>query len=333
VRRILGGLFALFLIIGMALPVFAVIPAPDNVEIISARAFTDLAESGDVSVIVHWNLEYDDYVSANYTENLEPASLTIQVGLLSVDGTTVLSATAPYVYAPFGTNGYGHGVSAFYFSAADNLTTGEAYQVRILQSATYFGSANSTSYTMTNFDWQDTTQEDMQAHILQLSDLLLAEYPLVNLKTSTDVGIVLSTFGESYYRAAVPGIQSLCPQLFYVQDYAPEATPRPTFNTDLQDTYSLRMQGSEIKRGADRLGAHLGLSGYFMLGFGVLAACIGTGVWTMKRGWGLEPGMVGASIIAIAGAVLLGNAVFTIVMIGSLIAVLAIMFTFIGRRA
>jgi hypothetical protein len=93
------------------------------------------------------------------------------------------------------------------------------------------------------------------------------------------------------------------------------------------------MQGSEIKRGADRLAAHFGVTGYFALGMGILVACIGCGVYTSKKGWGLEPGLIGASLLAIGGALLIGNAVFTMVMIGTLIAVIAIMFTLVGRRA
>ncbi len=332
------AVLAAFVIAGaMVSPVFAqttMQAQPDKMEIKSARGFYNLAEQGDAAIVVHWNVDYgDNYTTANFTK-LAPASLAIELQMYDTDGTTLLRTAKPYVYGPFQTNGYQQGVSYFYFSASDNLVVSQPYQVRIQESGLYFDNITSTSYTMTvATDWKDHTQDDMYDHFIQLSDLLLAEYPLVPLTTSTDIGIVFSTYGESYFRAAIPGIQTLCPKLFYVQTYAPTVMPTTPFNSSLQDLYSIRMQGSEIKRGADRLGAHFGITGYTVLGLFCFGLCIGSCIFTMKKAWGLEAGVVGATIIALCFAVLIGNAVFTVVMVMTLIAVIALMFTFVGRRA
>jgi len=333
VRKLFAVLFAAALALTW-LPVFAQAtqPQPTSMEVLSAHAFTNLVETGDVSIVFRWSVHYEGYSEAEYSDNLSPASLAILFNMYDTDGTTLLRTTTPYVYAPFETNGYEQGMASFYFPASENLTTDQGYFIQIAQNPTYFTSANTTSYTMTGTDWQDDTEADMAEWMLGQCDYLLAEYPDVTLKTATDIGIVFSTLGAQYFLAAIPGIQTLCPALFYVQDILPEEMPT-SYDSTLQDQYSIRMQTSDIKRGADRLGTHLGLQGYAVLGFGFLIACIGTGVYTMKKGWGLEPGLVGASIIAVAGAVLIGNAVFTIVMIGTLIAVIALMFTFVGRRA
>jgi hypothetical protein len=333
VKKLLAVLFAASLAIS-GLPVLAQATQtqPDSMAVLSAHAFTNLVETGDVSIVFRWKIDYpSSYTSDNYNA-LNPAAIAILFNMYATDGTTLLRTTTPYVYAPFLTNGYEQGISSFYFPASENLTVDQGYFIQIAENPTYFASANTTSYTMTGTDWADDTEADMKTWILTQCDYLLAEYPTVILKTATDVGLVFSTYGESYFRAAVPGIQTLCPALFYVQDFTPEEMP-VSYDSTLQDQYSIRMQGSEIKRGADRIGASFGLTGYAVLGFAVLGMCIASGVVTMKKGWGLEPGMIGASIIGVGGAVLLGNAIFTIVMIGTLIGAMALMFTFVGRRA
>lgn len=332
VAVLLAGVFVLLTV----LPVLAQAtqPQPDSMAVVSAHGFKDLAETGDVSVIVHWNFKYpDDYTSDNYSD-LAPASLAFQLDLYDTDGTTLLGTASPYVYAPFLTNGYQTGVSAFYFSAADNVSADEPYVVRLQESALYFASPATANYTMTvATDWANSDADGMYSHVIQLCDLMVAEFPLISLKTATDVGVVFSSYGEAYFRAAIPGIQTLCPQLFYIQDYWPEEMTVTPYDQTLQDQYSIRMQGSELMRGSTRLGAHFGVTGNFVLGFFILGACIGCGVVTMKKGWGLEPGLVGAGIISLAGAVLIGANVFTIVMVATLIAVIALMFSFFGRRA
>lgn len=311
-----------------------IIPPPDEAEsIISIRIFKDMVETGDVSITFHWDLPYAD----NGTYPDTPASQSIMFQLVDTDNTTILSTAEPYVYAPFQTNGYGKGVSAFYFNAADNLTWGQAYNIRVVQNPTYFTSPTSIQQTISGTDYSSATtqaesREEMKEYYLDLCDLLLAEYD-INLSTSTDTGIVLSTYGESYFRAAVAGIQMLCPTLFYVQDYSPVEMTVTPYDSTLQNTYSLRMATSEIKRGSDRLMAHFGLTGYFFMGLLILVGCIISGIFTTKKGWGLEPGLIGASIISIGGAVLMGNAVFTMVMIIALVATMAIGFTYFGRRA
>ncbi len=335
-KKVIALLVAAVLSLLWVLPVFAQAtqPQPEKIQILSVRGFYDLAQTGDAAIVVHWNIDYgDNYTSENFTD-LAPASLAMALQLYDTDGTTLLSTVHPYVYGPFQTNGYQQGVSYFYFPSTSNMTPDEPYVVRIQESAAYFATPTSANYTMiVATDWAKHTQTDMYDHFIQLCDLLLAEYPTIMLSTSTDIGIVFSTYGESYFRAATPGIQTLCPTLFYVQTYLPTPIPTTAYDSTLQNLYSARLQGSEIKRGADRLAAHLGLTGYAVLGFVIVILCIVCGIYTHKKGWGLEPGLIGSSIICLAGSVLIGNGVFTVTMIATLVAVIIIMFTLVGRRA
>jgi hypothetical protein len=333
-KKILVSIILAVLVSVLATPVvLAWDTPPDSMSVISCRAYQDLADDGDVSILFYWSSIY----SGNYTAT--PASETIMFQLLDTNGTTVLAASMPYVYSVFNTNGYGWGVSGFYFSAADNLTWGQNYYIRIVQSPVYFETPVTTTYTMSSTDWSTaSTQEDgrtaLKTYVLQLCDLLAGHYSELSMKASLEGGIYFNAYGESYFRAAFTGIQTVCPDLFVTQIYDPIDFDNPNpYDLSLQEDYSIRLQGSEVKRGADRLAEYFGLTGYFILGLLILIACIGLGVFTQRKGWGLEPGLLGASIIAVAGAVLMGNAVFTMVMIAALIAVIAIMFQFFHKRA
>lgn len=333
VQKIVAILFAVVLSLGIALPAYAVtITAPDSMEIITARGFYDLVEDDDAAILFHWAV---NYTGANVTADypVVPSSSSIIFQLYAADGTTLITTATPYVYSLFDSNGYNEGVSSFYIDASDNLTPGAGYQIKIIQNPIYFTTPTNETYVMAVSDWTGTTDADMYDYVLTLCDELKAEYPTATLKTSTDSGFTFNTYGESYFRAATPGIQAMCPQLFYIQDYSPSTMTVTPYDSTLQDAYSIRMQGSEIKRGADRLATYFGVTGYFVLGLVVLAVCIGAGAWTMHKGWGLEPGMIVATIFSIGGAVLMGNMVFTIVMIIALVATMAIGFTFFGRRA
>ncbi len=306
---------------------------PTAMEIINCQAYQDMAEDGDISIVFYWNLIADNY------SDMSPASQTILFQLIDTDNTTVLSYSVPYVYAGFQTNGYGHGVSAFYLAASDNIAWGQPYYIRIVQSPVYYESPGTYYRTMSAADWSDAasqseSREEFKDYILQLCDLLSGVYTTLSFKASLENGLFLNGLGESYFRATVPGIQILCPELFATQVYDPEEWDNTSpYDLSLQETYSARLQGSEIKRGADRLGEHFGISGNCIIGKCLLSCCIGLGIYTSKKGWGMEPGMVGASILAVGGAVYMGNAVFTMVMIATLLAAIAIMFQFFHKKA
>jgi len=329
-KRVIAAVLVALILIGIASPLaLAFIAPPESIGIISAHVFQDLAETGDTSIIFYWAIPYP---SDNYT-GLPPASLSIFFQLTDPTGTTVMQTTQPYVFAPFGTVGYGYGVSSFYFSAADTIVDGGAYQIQLIESPSYYETPASTSHTLTSTEWEGTTQGDMYNQFIQLCDILLGDYPSVALKSSTGSGIVLSAYGESYFRGAVPGIQTLCPKLFIEQVYSPVAMTQVPYNNSLQELYGLRLEGSEIKRGSDRIGAYFSVTGYFILGIFTFVCCLILCIFTMKKWGDLYSGMIASVILCIAAAVLMGNAVFTIVMIGALISAIAIFFQFFGKRA
>lgn len=331
-RVILSSVLAVIVVLALAMPVFALDP-PTSLSLQSVRAFQDLAEPGDMLIVFHYRIAY-----ATYPDNVTASSSFI-FRLFSPDGNTLLANSTPYTFPYFATKGYGDGVSAFYFSDIPEAGWGQGYQINMLGVPAYYDPPQTFTYTMTTADYSTATgqvdgRQDMYTYIISLSDAFHNFYPNYNLKTSTDSGVVLSIYGEAYFRATVPGIQALCPQLFIVQTYIPEKMPVETYDTSLQETYTERLAGSDLMIGADRLGEYMGhISGQFVFGIFIFVVCIGTCIFTMRKGWGLEPGLLASAGLTILGALLLGDVLFTLVMIGALIAAMGIMFVIFMKRA
>lgn len=321
---------ALLVTIAIGMPVYAV-EAPDNKGDLDVRVFRNLAETGDMLVVFQWNWDYSD----NYSDT--PASDSIMYRLYDTDGTTLFVATQPYVFSPIETNGYGNNVGSLYFNAADNLTWGEAYILNIYGTPAFFDPAENQNYTLATDDYSTvTSQEDnrneLYAYIMLLCDRFDAFFD-IELKTSSDSGVVLSSYGELLFRGALDGLQSLCPQLFFIQLYIPEAMPTD-YDTSLMDTYTDRLVGTDIEKGFERLGDLMGgMSGGLAAGVLFFIGIMGLCIWTAKKGWPIELGIGGSIIIGIFAAILVGDVMFTLLMIGSLIAGMGIFYLLTFKRS
>ena len=331
-RLAITAIMAVMVVLTFATPVLAYLSAPDGTMTIpSVRAFQNTVEDGDVAIIFEHNIPYSSYPTT-------PAPLSIVFECYSPDGTTLLNTAIPYNFTLFETKGYGHGVGVFYFPASENLSWGEAYILNIQQLPLYYNPAESTSYTLASSDYSSATlqsdsQYDVANYILGICDEFQAYYPDVGLKSTTDTAIVLSAYGEAYFRGAIPGLQTICPQLFLVQTYVPELMTTENYTMELGEEYSERLIGTDIERGAERLGDYFGVGGYFVLAMFTFGLALVPPIWTSRKGWGIEPGFAVAIVIVICAALLIGDAVFTIVMIISLIAAMAIMYIFVLKRA
>ena len=330
-RLLLVLLMVIVMLSGIALPVFAIDP-PDSMSLPSIHAYRNLAEDGDTLVVFNWNWDFSD----NYSDT--PSSSSIMFRLYDTDGTTLLATGTPYVFSPIDTNGYGNNIGSFYFSAADNLTWNQSYILNI-QGAPAFFSGNATfNYTLTTSDYSlETTQEDnrneLYAYIMLLCDRFDSLYD-IEMKTSSDSGVVLSSYGELLFRGAVDGLQALCPQLFFIQVYIPEILPVDSYNMTLQTTYTDRLAGTDIENGFERLGAFMGgmsgsLAGGLLFFGGIMALCI----VVARKGWPIELGIGASILIGIFAAILVGDVMFTILMIGSLVAGLGIFYLLTFKRS
>ncbi len=331
-RLVIAFALALTLALGFSVPALAVDP-PDSISIQSVKAWRNLYEDGDMTILFWYKMPYTGaYPTTTATD-------TIIFRLYAADGTTLLATATPYTMSVFETNGYGNGIGGFYLDADDAPTWGDALKINVLGLPTYFDPPQTYTYTMSASDLssatdQDDSRLDMYNFTISLCSAFAVIYPDYSLKSATDSGTCLSLYGEIYFRGVLPGIQAICPNLFSVQTYVPEPIPTVSYNMSLGETYTSRLIGSDLMRGADRLGNHVGgISGYWVFGIAAFGGCIGLCVLTQRLGWGLEPGLVAGGVLGVGAALLLGSFLFTLVMIGSLIAAAAVMYVLFLKRA
>lgn len=333
-RRLILLPFVILTLLMVASPALAFLTAPTSMSFPSVKVFRYLVESGDVAVIFEYKCEYSTYPDT-YASN----SLIFKM----FNGADLLNTDSPYPYRIFENNGY-WGVGLFYFSAADNLTWGSAYTLTLQQLPAYYDPAASVNRDINVTDYcAETTQlgnqQALYDYVMEICDRWHEDYldgmtTPISLKTATDMSIVLSAYGEAYFVNALPGLQTMCPQLFAIQTYVPTTLPvTSTYDMSLGNTYGGRMSGSDIQRGANRIGVYFSISGYFVLGIFIFIVAIIPPIWTQRKNWGLEPGLAISAVIVIASSILIGNTIFALVMIGTLVAAIALVYVLILKRA
>lgn len=323
----IASLLALMVILATAIPAFALAP-PDSITIYSAKVVRNVAQAGDVAIFFHGNLHYAVYPTT------PSGSLSFMFRLYSPDGLTLLTTAVPASYLH---NGYGHFVSCFYFPAASAPTWGEAYRINVAGSPAYFDPLPDVyNYTITSSDYSAVTdqadnQELLKSWILAACVQMEIADPTKVMHGNTDAGTVLTAIGEAYFSQAVPGLLAMCPQLYFTQYYVPEATAL-TYGTAQQDLYTARMTGTDLMNGFNRIGLKFGVTGSTIAAFLVIVLSIGLIILTTWKNWGVEPGVIAAGILMSAGALLLGDALWTIRIIMAFLAGICIMYMLFGRK-
>ena len=192
---------------------------PDSVSVEFKHVNRNLLETGDQLFYFHYNLAYASYP----TDNNIKAAFIFQM----LNGSTIVGTTLAY---PFVNNGYGQGVVGFYFAAADALTWGSSYTMRIVTNPAVFGTMTAYDFNISGADYSTlTTQADNHAelatNILSIAEELESEWS-ATLISNQDASILLSDDGELYFRAAIYGISAMAPSLFYLQSTDIDLTDR-----------------------------------------------------------------------------------------------------------
>jgi len=221
-KSVLRVLLALMLVFGgwMWLPstvAYADQANPDSTPTVSPAqlgidVYRNLLGTGDRGFLVYANVPYAATPTATF-----PQAFIWQ--LLSVDGLTVIGQTTGTSYND---SGYGYNAYWLYFSAADNVTWGSAYKLRLTGNPTIFTSPPTYDFTLAASDYTTyTTQEDNQdalgARILQISVDLYTKWSLTSttqLTLESESGTRLSSSGEAFWRGAIYGCQALAPGIF-----------------------------------------------------------------------------------------------------------------------
>ena len=315
-----------------AIPAIAA-DAPDTITISNVMAFRNLAENNDVLILFHYDMPY---ASDNYTDT--PASRGIIFRLNSAGG-DVLQTDSPYVYPYFETNGYGYGVGAFYLTASDNYTWESEATIDVFTGPT-LTPFRENSYTLTTSDYSlETTQagnrDDVESYILLECDDLEATYEDTGivLKSTSDAGIILSPYGEAYFQGVVSGINNMVPDLFFIQSSIPEVLDTTAYDLSVGDAIAARTDADDMGEGFENTAAlfHLNKYAFWLIVTGLIT--IATCILTIRKEWGIEPGLAIGGLVFSGLAFVVGGMVFGAVMLASFIGIIGIVWIFVLKRA
>ena len=205
-------LIAILLILIIAIPALA-IALPDSTPTVEAiNVYRNLLETGDRLFVIYANIPYASTPDIPVTE-------AFVWRLIGTDNVTELGQTTGYAYK---NSGYGYNVYSFYFSAADALTWGLVYNIRLSGTPAAFATPPEYNYQVNITDYTSETtqaqnQQDLADRIIILADSLDTHWGLsgtTSLLFQSETGTVLSWEGEGVFRGAIYGCQALAPTAF-----------------------------------------------------------------------------------------------------------------------
>jgi hypothetical protein len=217
---------------------------PDTLAIQDAIVCRDLLETGDFFVAVHYLILYDP--------TAEPTDTAQDLFLVRLmDGADELGVVTPY---PYYNDGYDQGIVALYFSAADAPTWGDPYTVTLQGTPAAWATPPTTSLVLGPSNYSGLTgQAENQAALygwmIDAIESLESNWSVTLLETSEE-GAILDETGQTYMTGAIPGLQALCPPLFWIQAVDMDTTAR-TWGTAQADLYEARFDGTWVGDGID----------------------------------------------------------------------------------
>jgi len=274
-------------------------PAPANLQIESAKACRHLIEEDDFFLVFHYNIHY-----AEEDQPDDPANKLFTFRLLDTNGVDHLGAIVPYAYY---NSGYDQGVAAFYFSAATAPDWEQAYVVRISGNPEYFSSPPLTSHTLTASEYsQMGTQKENQTvlgnYILDVAKDLENNWS-ATLLFAGDLGLVLNSTGEAYFKGAIPGLQAMAPQIFPIQSSAPQY--EETEWTGAQgEAYETRFEDTWVGEALASVGDLFRVKWNVITGLVVFVTMIGFTVVSQFMNGTVKPASISDVCVLLGGVVL-----------------------------
>ena len=200
-------------------PVCADTPDPDSTPtLVEVNAYQNVRKSGDWLLVIYANIPYGTIPDL-------PVTQTFIWSLIDTDNATVFGST---VGCGYNDDGYGYNVSSMYWDSANvtaqGMTWGTVYPLRLAGNPAAFDTPPIYNFTLNAGDYSTlTTQADVQGElgdrVLVIAEDLTNKWGLATgyeLVTQNETATVLSIYGESFFRCAIFGIQSMAPFIFSV---------------------------------------------------------------------------------------------------------------------
>jgi hypothetical protein len=289
----------LLLVVGLLVtPAWADPPTPTNLQVESVKVCRHVVEEDDFVLVLHYNIHYDT------GQPDDPANKLFTFRLLNTNGVDCLGAIVPYAYY---NSGYDQGCAAFYFPEADAPDWGLGYVLRISGNPEYFSTPPVTSRTLVNSDYsQMTTQEENQTllgnYILDVARKLEINWNTPLLYTG-DLGTVLNSTGEAYFRGAIAGLHAMTPQIFAIQTTTPQYDE--TEWTEAQGAaYETRFEDTWVGKNLVYFGEQFHVKWNMITGIMVLAIIIALAVFCQMKYDSVKPAMIGGPLVMLGGTVM-----------------------------
>lgn len=210
-KIIIGILIGVVALLTMAIPVFAIAP-PDTTPTIDAiNVYRSCIETNDQLYVMQYNIYY-----------AVPPSETVSEAFIFrlMNGATELKSTTAYAYH---TSGYGRGIAAIYFSAAEVTAKGMgwvgAYTAVLSGNPTLTWTGTGCPYvTATTYDtWNDPMGSVLGTDVLTLAIDYTSDWG-VGATTPLFITIggstTLSSYGEDYFTTSIPSLMTMQPDIF-----------------------------------------------------------------------------------------------------------------------
>lgn len=217
-RLLISILIVLILILSYAIPVLA-IDYPDNnpPDIPAVYVYEDLAETGDIGVLVEYFIDYT--IAGTPTETVTESYI---VAFIDIDGTTQLKAVAPYTFVAGGDSGYNHGLAWIYFTAAEATAIDEAdvllYNVWLMGNPTLTWAGDPPKQTAGITNWYNSTYATNQilaSRIITYAGNFETQWSTaLDLVSITSVGNRLTTLGAAYFENVITDLREIAPTAF-----------------------------------------------------------------------------------------------------------------------
>lgn len=261
-RIILAVLISIGIILSVSSPAYAIDLPDETPDVINIYAFRNILETADMLVLVYENTPYATTPNMTYSESFIWK-------FYDTDGSTELGYALTSDYHD---SGYGYNVISFYFSAADAITWGEYYYIRLKGLGSAFESPPTYTYQMAAGDYSSLTDQDevraaIAYRIMVLAGDLNNKWELDSTERLTaeyETGTALSIEGQAFFRTAVYGSQAMVPSIFplyYGEVTSTDRTWTDAYVAELEAQFTGTDVGDAITEGMTLLNTDYNLFG------------------------------------------------------------------------
>ncbi len=217
IRLTIAFLVGLMMLFFISYAAFAIDPPDNTPTIINKWVWRHVLETDDMLIIIYENTPYDTAPEdISYSE-----AFVWQLQDYFFFGMDRYEHGEAVGYN-YNDNGYGYNVIDFYFPASDDMNWNEIYYIKLTGTPYAFDEPPEYAFQLTSADYSlltepDEIEKDIESKILWLANELDNKWGLTadySLLEQSELGTILSIYGESFFRGALYGLQAYAPDIF-----------------------------------------------------------------------------------------------------------------------